>query len=913
MAGRVRAYEISRSKPLPEALPLLQPATAPPANPSKSTQDTTPAASASVWPPPLSRPLSDIREITEPSLMDMVSRYSNAPTRRREQNANKVSPEIRQHFAKDRGAVKHKESVKRKTSVRRSRSGRSKDTARSQDERYGNPYEAVASSSYSTTPEKSSCYVIPQSSVPHRSSSFGRSEPPTRAPSRNTSVRVPWSKEQPQFSIPNRGPCRSPVKDAVRRLDPVSADSARRVPSRTLIRRPHPVDILNAAEYKHPRVALDLRTTAPVFVGGGSLEGFITVVIDHNERAKERRTLGVGSVTIDLLGYEQTSGDRKATFLALGSDVIDANHPPPASMVEPSNPLTPGDKFWTSCPSSSTLPFMLSLPLDTGPPLFQSRHASIRYVLCATALIRDAGTHYRVRVSKEVQILPTYDPEKALASLPTPMTASDELLLPKTGGHERIRVTAGLHRQIWVSGSTIFVDVYVANKSGKAVRKLQLSLERDVLCYKHAAADTKALSVSQARVFESNHQSTIATSSFKAGTSEWNGVPPHSSEIRTYDLAIPRDHATIRCGKYFEVRFFLNIAAFISSSKSVSLQLPIILIHMNSIDVVPNSVAQVAAAIEERRAQQRRHERKHSQESRLHGRSKHVRQRSVSSPAESTALRSKTSYRPGQAFAASHQQSLEQQRAEREDLTSLRHVLDSSPRKYMPQIQHAFTVKKQGSNISITSLGGGSDRNPLSYAGLTFPTPPIMKYGRHKETRSNVTPAATAEGVDSIRQRMRRMASIDTYTSSSKRAADARSAFGPSHENTKPSHVRERAGNSSCSTAPTLKPYTLGLPLQPNPPRSASPAIPPPPAFEVAGTNHKPRISRPATALGTRTTPMMMEEEPQDFRSRQERTRFEFKPVRRRGSPSSSFRDRGVGLWESVRRKKGSRDTGGWI
>ncbi|KAK3670222.1 hypothetical protein LTR78_009877 [Recurvomyces mirabilis] len=912
MAGRVRAYEISRPKPLPEALPLVQPATAPPPNPTKSTRQPTPAAAASVWPPPLSRPLSDIREITEPSLMDMVSRYSNAPTRRREQNAHKISPEIRHHFAKDRGVVKHKGSVERKSSVRRSLSGRSKDTARSQDERYGNPYEVVASSSYSSTPEKSSCYAIPQSSVPHRSSSFGRSEPPSRAPSRrNTSIRVPWSKEQPQFSVSNRGPCRSPVKEAVRRSDPVSADSARRVPSRTLIRRPHPVDILNAAECKHPRVVLDLRTTAPVFVGGGSLEGLVTVIIDHNERAKERRTLGVGSVTVDLLGYEQTSGDRKATFLALGSDVIDANHPPPASMVEPSNPLTPGDKFWTLCPSSSTLPFMLSLPLDTGPPPFQSRHASIRYVLCATALIRDAGTHYRVRVSKEVQILPTYDPEKALASLPTPLTASDELLLRKTGGHERIRVTAGLHRQIWVSGSTIFVDVHVANKSGKAVRKLQLSLERDVLCYKHAAADTKALSVSQARVFESNHQSTIATNSLKAGANEWNGVPPHSSEIRTYDLAIARDHATIRCGKYFEVRFFLNITAFISSSKSVSLQLPIILIHMNSIDVVPNSVAQVAAAIEERRAQQRKHEREHSQESRLHGRSKHVRQRSVSSPAESTALRSKTSYRPGQAFAAPHQHSLEQQRAERDDLNTLRHMLDSSPRKYMPQIQHAFTVQKQGSNISISSLGGSGERNGLPYAGSTFPTPPVVKYGRRKETRSNVTATAAAEGVDSIRQRMRRMASIDTYTSSSKRATDARSAFGPWHENTKPSpHIRERADTSSHSTAQTLKPYTLGLPLQPNPTRSASPATPPPPAFEEAGTKHKPRISRPATAIGTRTRVEM--EEPQDFRSRRERTRFEFKPVRRKGSTSSSLRGRGLGLWDSVRRKT-SWDTGGWI
>jgi hypothetical protein len=89
-------------------------------------------------------------------------------------------------------------------------------------------------------------------------------------------------------------------------------------------------------------------------------------------------------------------------------------------------------------------------------------------------------------------------------------------------------------------------------------------------------------------------------------TGVWAGVPEDSTDTRTFDLELPRGQGTVKCGKYFEVRYFLNIIVGTSSkSKLVILQLPIVLIHMNSLDVVPNSVAQVAKAIEEKRARSR--------------------------------------------------------------------------------------------------------------------------------------------------------------------------------------------------------------------------------------------------------------------------------------------------------------------
>jgi hypothetical protein len=70
-------------------------------------------------------------------------------------------------------------------------------------------------------------------------------------------------------------------------------------------------------------------------------------------------------------------------------------------------------------------------------------------------------------------------------SLPSPLTVSDEYFRHRDKLNESVRVTAGLHRQVWVSGTNIFVDIRVANNLKKSVKRLELQLERDILCYKH--------------------------------------------------------------------------------------------------------------------------------------------------------------------------------------------------------------------------------------------------------------------------------------------------------------------------------------------------------------------------------------------------------------------------------------------
>jgi hypothetical protein len=72
-------------------------------------------------------------------------------------------------------------------------------------------------------------------------------------------------------------------------------------------------------------------------------------------------------------------------------------------------------------------------------------------------------------------------------SLPSPLTVSDEYFRHRDGPPESVKVTAGLHRQVWVSGTNIFVDVRIANNLKKGIKRLELQLERDILCYKHVS------------------------------------------------------------------------------------------------------------------------------------------------------------------------------------------------------------------------------------------------------------------------------------------------------------------------------------------------------------------------------------------------------------------------------------------
>ena len=505
-----------------------------------------------------------------------------------------------------------------------------------------------------------SAMSLPLRDVPERRSSvsiFAQSLRGSRKPSLSEMAKSHAPAEpQQQRTISVHGRSDSPVRHALNKSTQ-SSDAMRPSPSRTFIRTAPPVEILERGSIRNDRVELSVHLPSPLFVGGGTIEGHIRLELHDDTSKKGRfRSISIFRLSLDVIGVEEVSDGRRWIFLSLGSELFDEKHPPPPSLVNKRRPYHDSELSWHMKPGMAVIPFCMNLPLNLGPPPYLSRHASIRYILSPTAHLKVGDKRQLVRQTWNIQMLTVHDPEKALASLPSPLLAADSLTLSNTAELQIVRLTAGLHRQTWVNGSKIFVDVHVVNGTGKNIKKLELQLEKTILWYSHAAAGTAEKSANHLRLPKRSDTEVVSTTTIRK-SKDWKGVLARSSEVRTCELEVPRGHVTVSTGRYFEVRYFINVIASISMFKSCAVQLPVSLIHINSLDILPNSLAQVAASIEAKRA-----------------RTLPV-QQDICQP-----------YHQGQAFTAPRRQSLEQARrvgaTSDNDISLLTQDIDNSPRRY---------------------------------------------------------------------------------------------------------------------------------------------------------------------------------------------------------------------------------------
>ncbi|ETN38117.1 uncharacterized protein HMPREF1541_07741 [Cyphellophora europaea CBS 101466] len=459
-----------------------------------------------------------------------------------------------------------------------------------------------------------------------------------------------------------------------------SSDAMRPSPLHTVIRTIPPMDLLDKANVKSDRLELGVYLPSPLFVGGGTVEGHISLTVDDAILVSRKRLkpVSISRLSVDIIGVEEINDGRRWAFLALGIDLFSEDHPPPNSLIDSRSPKYKSELGWVMKPASATVPFCINLPLNLGPPPYTSKQACIRYVVCPTAQIAVGDKHMIVRQSWNIQMLTVHDPEKALSSLPSPLLATDSLTVSQSPDIQTVRVTAGLHRQTWVNGSVIFVDVHIINQSSRTIKKIEVQLEKTTLWYTHAAAGTVEKSASHLRLPKRSDTEVVNTTTIKKNK-DWAGVIPHSSEVRTSPLEIPRGHVTISTGRYFEVRYFINVVVSVSMFKSCTVQLPVTLIHINSLDILPNSLAQVAASIEAKRSRTLPLSQEHYQQ-----------------------------YHQGQAFAAPRRQSLEQSRAESvlasNDVSLLTQELDNSPRRFHGRgLSHAEMKENKSGRPSVTS------------------------------------------------------------------------------------------------------------------------------------------------------------------------------------------------------------------
>jgi Arrestin (or S-antigen), C-terminal domain len=527
-----------------------------------------------------------------------------------------------------------------------------------------NPPAAAATPPRGLGSRAPSALSLPLTDVPLRRSSASFLGGHSATGSRGVSVSdfPSWKLPGPAqagHSVPSRGRSDSPVRAAIQK-DAIASELLRHSASRTFIKTSPPLDVVENGNLRHPRVEMTVKLPSPLFVGGGTIEGQVALNVDANTSTKSKlKPIHISKLSVDIIGLEEVSDGRRWIFLSLATELFDHKHPPPSSLVSSQDSISTTEQLWPlKSGSSAAVPFCINLPLNIGPPPYFSKQAGIRYLFCPTATIKIGSKQRLIRQTWNIQMLTVHDPQKALASLPDPLLASDSVSMTHNGQVETCRLTAGLHRQAWVNGAALFVDIHITNNTSKSVKKIEVQIEKSTLWYSHAAAGTVESSASHLRLPKKTDKEYAATAITKKSR-EWDGVPPHASEVRTCNIDVPLGHVTISTGRYFEVRYFLNVIITVGMFKTVTIQMPILLIHMNSLDILPNSLAQVAAAIELKRA------------------------RTV--PVNGNAPLY-SPYHQGQAFTAPRRQSLDRLRngttSMGDDISALTYDLENSPRKY---------------------------------------------------------------------------------------------------------------------------------------------------------------------------------------------------------------------------------------
>ena len=135
-------------------------------------------------------------------------------------------------------------------------------------------------------------------------------------------------------------------------------------------------------------------------------------------------------------------------------------------------------------------------------------------------------------------------------NLPRPLTVHDQLHMSKSHPSDVVTLTACIHRQIWISGRALFVDVNVSNACRKPITKFELQLERTTAIYDHTAATNPGKYVAQLRMPDRVEKEVITKTTSKKTGHGWPGISAHSYSERTWYLDIPPGLASVSIGMH---------------------------------------------------------------------------------------------------------------------------------------------------------------------------------------------------------------------------------------------------------------------------------------------------------------------------------------------------------------------------
>ena len=242
------------------------------------------------------------------------------------------------------------------------------------------------------------------SHIPERRSSRIRLKRPSAASlisadGKKQSGSAPTDTPKPGTTVRPRGKSSSPLR---RPETHIRWDS-----TRTYIPAELPLDLLYAPNLTNHRILLDLRLSSPIFMGGATVEGDVHILIDGGFAGKKRKSpssVSICKMFVTVVGIESCKA-RQEMFRVLMTDLIDQKQALSPYIL----PILKSEGARTGSYPPYGLPFCVDLPVNMGPPPYESKKAGIRYLVSATVEAMIGGKRCMVRQSREIAILSVHD------------------------------------------------------------------------------------------------------------------------------------------------------------------------------------------------------------------------------------------------------------------------------------------------------------------------------------------------------------------------------------------------------------------------------------------------------------------------------------------------------------------------
>ncbi|GAC72180.1 hypothetical protein PANT_6c00110 [Moesziomyces antarcticus T-34] len=391
-----------------------------------------------------------------------------------------------------------------------------------------------------------------------------------------------------------------------------------------------PPAALEQGKANKARVEVDLVLESDLVVEGGTLQGRMQIRVRKGSD-KEGGVL-LAQPKIRVVGFEELLSDDTRYIFYHHASVIDGdrsnNGPSEPYYLDGSPTLSSPETApfsALSCFSGSpdaegyaegkvgshSIPFSLELPVSKGAKgSYRGKNAVVRYIVIGSVKLKSASGANRsiAHFYRHVDLFPYLNPAVVLSSANKPIQASSSKGL-FLGGSGKVHLMASLHRNTWVAGQRVYIQIGIQNDTSKKINGMTLALIRTVTLYKprpeldldgQAARrdlDPDACQTSTTRKKIAEEELEMGQKGSRGVVTArgwWTGVEPGQRVESSHYMHIPADALSISRGRHVEVVYSIKVSIGSSLSADVSVELPLRVINFVSLDPPPSKKAGAA-------------------------------------------------------------------------------------------------------------------------------------------------------------------------------------------------------------------------------------------------------------------------------------------------------------------------------